>query len=70
MIEALNKLIGWKTYRDRLTPFLFVILFGIVVVDSLGAIDVGKWGYAAIFSLIVLIVNFYFRKVPDSEKKS
>ncbi len=69
MIEALNKLIGWKTYRDRLTPFLLTVLFGIVIADSAKAIDIGKWGYAALFSIIVLVVNFYFRKIPDSEKK-
>ena len=33
-----------------------------IVLDGAGIIDVGKWGYAAFFSIITLIIQFYFRK--------
>ena len=69
MIEAINKLIAWKTYRDRLAVFLLTILFGILIADSIGVLDVSKWGYAFLSAIITLVVQFYFRKVPEQEKK-
>ena len=69
VIDGLNRLIGWKTYRDRLALFLFIILFGLVIADSRGVINIEKWGYAAFGGYIAWLIMFYFRKVPDSEKK-
>ena len=38
-----------------------------IILDGAGIIDVGKWGYAAFFSIITLIIQFYFRKSGDKK---
>jgi len=57
----------WKTFRDRLTIILLIILFGVLIADSRGLIDITKWGYAAVGSWIALIINFYYRKKGPGE---
>ena len=42
--------------------------FAVILLDSKGTIDVGKWGYAFIASLITLIINFYYRKTTKAEE--
>ena len=37
-----------------------------IILDGASVIDVGKWGYAAFFSIITLIIQFYFRKVGST----
>jgi len=39
----------------------------IIILDGAGIIDIGKWGYAAFFSIITLIIQFYFRKAGESK---
>jgi len=42
----------------------------VIILDGLGVIDIGKWGYAAFFSLITLIIQFYFRKSSNGKTKA
>jgi len=42
--------------------------FAVILLDSRGVIDVGKWGYAFIASLITVIINFYYRKTTKAEE--
>jgi hypothetical protein len=45
-----------------------VILFGVLIADSRGTINIEKWGYAAVGAWIALIINFYYRKNWPEEK--
>lgn len=54
MSRALQRLIiGLPTLT-----FIFLLIF----LDASGEIDVNKWGYSFFGGIIMLLVNFYFRK--------
>ena len=58
----MNKFFGWKTFNDRIALYILSILFGIIIADGAGAINVEKWGYAFLGAMITVILQFYFRK--------
>lgn len=64
----LNQAKNASTDRLILASVLLTFCFGIIFMDSLELIDVNKWGYSFIGGLIVLVVNFFFRKTAKGEK--
>ena len=54
---------------QRLIVGWFWLLFSavMIILDGAAVIDVGKWGYAAFFSIITLIIQFYFRKAGENK---
>ena len=46
-----------------------IFCFALIFADAEGSINIGKFGYAGIGSWVTLIIQFYFRKQPNEEKK-
>jgi len=55
--------------NDRMIVLLMWLPFcaALILLDSAGVIDCGKWGYAAIFSSITFILTFFFRTSGDKK---
>jgi len=45
-----------------------LFVFALIFLDSMGIIDVGKWGYSFFGAIIMLILNFYYRKTTKAEE--
>jgi len=55
------------TSRIIIGGYWLLVSGTMILLDGAGIIDVGKWGYAAFFSIIVLIIQFYFRKAGEQK---
>ena len=55
--------------RERVIFGLPTLLFcfAVIIMDSRGIIDVGKWGYSFIGAILMLLLNFYYRKATTEE---
>lgn len=42
----------------------------IIILDGLGIIDIGKWGYGGLLTLVTLIIQFYFRRASKGEENN
>ena len=57
-----------KKYRMQLIFGLPILVFaiGCIVADSLGYMNVEKFGYAFFGSIISIFINYFFRKSPPA----
>lgn len=57
---------SWTEKYERLLFGLPTLLFcfALIIFDSMGRIDIEKFGYAVIGGWVALLINFYYRKSP------
>jgi len=59
--------VNWERIMVGIVTLIFC--FALIFADAEGSINIGKFGYAGIGSWVTLIIQFYFRKQPNEEKK-
>ena len=58
--------VNWERIMVGIVSLIFC--FTLIFADAEGYINISKFGYAGVGSWITLIIQFYFRKQPETEK--